>query len=143
MPEITGETASGRSMSVIRKLFPLNSNLAIDQPAAKPKTVLMGTTTSAVIRVRRMAACVSGSRKVAKYAPRPLASAIAITVASGAKRSAARNTMDNVMNVQRTTAATAVSRPGRVATSSRMAYGRLAISAPWRRAAAVPKPAAG
>jgi hypothetical protein len=126
MPEITGETASGRSMSVIRKLFPLNSNLAIDQPAAKPKTVLMGTTTSAVIRVRRMAARVSGSKNVAKYAAAPLASAIAITVASGANRSAARNTMDKVMNVQRTTAATTVSRPGRVATSSRMTYGRLA-----------------
>ncbi len=66
MPEMTGDTASGRSMSVMRKLLPLNSNLAMDHPAANPKTVLIGTTTSAVIRVRRIAARVSGSKNVPK-----------------------------------------------------------------------------
>ena len=66
MPEITGETASGRSMSVISTLLPRNSNLAIAHAAASPKMVLTGTTMSAVIRVRRMAAVVSGSAKVCR-----------------------------------------------------------------------------
>ena len=48
MPEITGETASGRSMSVIRKLLPRNSNFAMAHAAASPKIVLTGTTTAAV-----------------------------------------------------------------------------------------------
>ncbi len=66
MPEITGDTASGRSMSVISTLLPRNSNLAIAQAAASPNTVLIGTTTAAVSSVRRMAASVSGSAKLTK-----------------------------------------------------------------------------
>ena len=61
MPEMTGETASGRSMIVIRKLFQRNSNLAMAQDADSPKIVLIGTTISAVVRVSLMAAAVSGS----------------------------------------------------------------------------------
>ena len=54
MPEITGEIASGRSMSVMRMLLPRNSNLAMAQAAASPNTVLIGTTTAAVMSVRRI-----------------------------------------------------------------------------------------
>ena len=35
---MTGDTEKGRSISVIRKALPLNSNLAIAQAAATPKT---------------------------------------------------------------------------------------------------------
>ena len=66
MPAITGETASGRSMRVMRTLLPRNSNLAIAQAAASPNTVLIGTTTAAVSSVRRMAAAVSGSAKLCR-----------------------------------------------------------------------------
>ena len=66
MPEITGEIASGRSMSVISTLLPRNSNLAIAQAAASPNTVFTGTTTAAVSSVRRMAAAVSGSEKLCR-----------------------------------------------------------------------------
>ena len=64
MPEITGEIASGRSMRVMSTLLPRNSNLAIAQAAARPNSVLTGTTTAAVISVRRIAATVSGSAKL-------------------------------------------------------------------------------
>ncbi len=64
MPEITGEIASGRSMRVMSTLLPRNSNLAIAQAAARPNSVLTGTTTAAVISVRRIAATVSGSEKL-------------------------------------------------------------------------------
>ncbi len=39
---ITGETANGRSISVVKKLLPRNSNLAMHQAAARPKIVLAG-----------------------------------------------------------------------------------------------------
>ena len=66
MPEITGETASGRSMSVIRKLLPRNSNLAIAQAAASPNTVLSGTTTAAVSQREADGGGVSGSAKLCR-----------------------------------------------------------------------------
>ena len=37
-PETTGDTENGRSIRVIRKVLPRNSNLAIAQAAASPKT---------------------------------------------------------------------------------------------------------
>src|SRR3569833_1021678 len=64
MPEMTGDTANGRSMIVIRKLFQRNSNLAMAQDADSPKMVLIGTTISAVVNVSLMAAAVSGSEKL-------------------------------------------------------------------------------
>ena len=139
MPEITGETASGRSISVMRKLLPWNSNLAMDQAAARPKTMLIGTTTSATVNVKRIAARVSGSRKLPKYGPNPLARAMAMTVASGANSSAARNTSDTVMKAQRTSVPVSVPLPGRVAISSRMVMGSASTNAPSRPAAAVPR----
>ena len=38
MPEITGETPKGRSMSVMSAFLPGNSNFAMAQAAATPKT---------------------------------------------------------------------------------------------------------
>jgi hypothetical protein len=58
---MTGLTEKGRSISVIRKLLPLNSNLAIAQAAQRPKTRLSGTAMAATRSVRRIAATVSGS----------------------------------------------------------------------------------
>ena len=58
---MTGETENGRSISVIRKALPLNSNLAIAQAAATPKTRLSGTAIAATSSVRRIADGVSGS----------------------------------------------------------------------------------
>ena len=60
-PEITGETANGRSISVISRLLPRNSNLAIAQAAARPKTRLSGTAIAATSSVSRIAASASGS----------------------------------------------------------------------------------
>ena len=59
---MTGETEKGRSISVIRKLFPGKSNLAIAQAAAMPKTKLSGTAMAAAISVNWIAAAASGSR---------------------------------------------------------------------------------
>ena len=53
-------------MSVIRKLLPLNSNLAIAQAAATPKTRLAGTAIAATISVSWIAASASGSVSAAK-----------------------------------------------------------------------------
>ena len=48
---MTGETANGKSISVISMLLPWNSNLAMAQAAAMPNTVLTGTTMAAVSNV--------------------------------------------------------------------------------------------
>ena len=53
-------------MSVIRKLLPLNSNLAIAQAAATPKTRLAGTEIAATSSVSRIAASASLSPSAAK-----------------------------------------------------------------------------
>ena len=97
MPEITGETASGRSMSVIRKLLPRNSNFAMAQAAASPNSVFSGTTTAAAVSVRRIAAPVSGSVKLCEVGLEPFSSAMANTVASGANSSAARKASETPM----------------------------------------------
>src|SRR5579875_2396729 len=123
MPEMTGEIASGRSMSVTRKLLPGNSNFAIHQAAASPNIVLSGTTTAAVINVSRIDARVSGSENERQYAASPCSKAAANTIASGASSSAARKARQAAMSPQRTSAVTIVSRPGRVANSSRNASG--------------------
>ena len=77
-PETTGETENGRSISVISRLLPRNSNLAIAQAADKPKTRLSGTAMAATRSVRRIADCVSGvgeSWRRRRRAPRRSASA--------------------------------------------------------------------
>jgi hypothetical protein len=63
---MTGETANGRSISVVRRLFPGNLNFAIAQAAATPKTTLAGTTIATVRSVSRIAERASGSRMAAR-----------------------------------------------------------------------------
>ncbi len=52
MPEITGETANGRSISVVSRFLPRKSNCAIAHDAARPKTMLSGTAIAAVSSVK-------------------------------------------------------------------------------------------
>ncbi len=63
---MTGETEKGRSISVVRKALPLNSNLAIAQAAEMPKTRLSGTEIAATSSVRRIAERVSGSASASR-----------------------------------------------------------------------------
>ena len=65
-PEITGETPNGRSTSVTRTFLPGNSNLAMAQDAATPKTRLSGTAIAAVISVSLSAESAMGSVSAAK-----------------------------------------------------------------------------
>src|SRR5262245_15836029 len=96
MPEITGETANGRSMNVISRFLPANENFAMAQAAAMPKTRLSGTAIPAASKVSRMAASASGVTNSLPYAAHPFASASAKTEASG-------NTRNNPMNARATT----------------------------------------
>ena len=50
-PETTGDTENGRSISVIRTLFPGNANLAMVHAAAIPNTRLSGTAIAATSSV--------------------------------------------------------------------------------------------
>jgi hypothetical protein len=61
MPEITGDTANGRSMRVISRFFPRKLNLVIAQAAATPNIRLTGTATAAISRVSFAALRASGS----------------------------------------------------------------------------------
>ena len=69
---MTGETANGRSISVISRLLPRNSNLAIAQAAATPKTRFSGTAMAAVINVSLIACQAAGSRKLAQIGRHPV-----------------------------------------------------------------------
>ncbi len=60
-PATTGDTANGRSMSVMSSVLPRNSNLAMAQAAARPKTRFSATEMTATSSVRRMADSASGS----------------------------------------------------------------------------------
>ena len=83
---MTGETENGMSISETRKLFPLKSNLEIDQAAAIPKTMFTGTAIAATMTVRRTAESASGSASASSAAPIPLASAEENTVMRGRSR---------------------------------------------------------
>ena len=61
MPEITGDTANGRSISVISSCFPRNWNLPIAHAAATPKRRFAGTAIAAAVSVSVSAAIASGS----------------------------------------------------------------------------------
>ena len=65
-PEITGLTENGRSISVIRKVLPRKSNLAIAQAAITPKTRLRPTEIAATSSVSLIADSASGSASAAK-----------------------------------------------------------------------------
>ncbi len=49
---MTGETENGRSISVTSRFLPTNWNFAIDQAAARPKSVPIGTETAAARPVK-------------------------------------------------------------------------------------------
>ena len=66
MPEITGETENGRSISVISRLLPRNSNLAMHQDAATPKTRLSGTAMAATSTVNWIAETASCSTRASQ-----------------------------------------------------------------------------
>src|SRR6478736_3689396 len=85
-PEMTGETANRRSMSVVSRLLPRKSYLAMSHEAAMPNTRLAGTAIAAVTSVSLIALSASGSVNAAKKAPKPLRSASVKTAASGRTR---------------------------------------------------------
>ena len=62
MPEITGDTANGRSISVVSRFLPRKSNLAIAHPAQTPNTRFAGTAIAAARSVSFSAAIASGLR---------------------------------------------------------------------------------
>ena len=88
---MTGETENGRSISVIRKLLPLKSNLAIAQAAARPKTRLSGTAIAATSSVSRIAAQRVGlGDRRRRTPPTPSRSASTKTTTSGSSRNRPR-----------------------------------------------------
>jgi hypothetical protein len=60
MPEMTGDTAKGRSMRVTSRFLPGKVNLAIAQPAHRPNSRFAGTAIAAARSVSRNAASASG-----------------------------------------------------------------------------------
>src|SRR6195256_239257 len=101
-PEITGLTENGRSISVIRKVFPVKSNLAIAQAAATPNTRLRLTEIAATSSVSLIAESASGSVSAAKYEEMPLEKACANTTTSGSTTNTVRNVTASAMMMKRT-----------------------------------------
>src|SRR6202158_2753357 len=91
MPAIAGATASGRSISVVSRFLPRNSNRVISHAAANPKIRLSGTTTAAVSRVSFIALRASGCAIAAAYAPTPSRKASPNTANSGTNRKRPKN----------------------------------------------------
>jgi hypothetical protein len=87
---MTGDTAKGRSMSVMSALLPRNWNLVMAHAAATPNTTFMGTAIAATSSVSFTAAQAMGSVMAATYAAAPLDSACVNTTISGRRRKAAR-----------------------------------------------------
>ena len=63
---MTGLTENGRSISVIRKVLPRNSNFAIAQAATTPNTKLRPTEIAATSSVSLIADSASGSASAEK-----------------------------------------------------------------------------
>src|SRR6266702_1533236 len=104
MPAITGETEKGRSINVINRLLPRNSNLVIVHAAATPKTRLIGTAMAAVSKVSSIAERASGSATASQYAPSPRLSASAKTTTNGRTRKNSRKVSATPVRIQRTMA---------------------------------------
>src|SRR5688572_21757557 len=96
---MTGETAKGRSIRVIRTFLPTKLNLAMAQAAATPKTRFSGTAMAAARSVRLIDASAAGSLRLAKYGPSPLRSASVKTAARGMSRKSPRNAAETTMQV--------------------------------------------
>src|SRR6266480_1974220 len=97
-PEITGETARGRSMSETRTLRPGNWNLASAHAAATPNARFSGTAMAAVTRVSVMASRAVGSPRLSRYTPSPLRNASVNTARSGANRNAPRKPSERAIS---------------------------------------------
>jgi hypothetical protein len=82
-PDITGETAKGKSINEVRMLLPLKLNFAISHDAAIPKIILQGTAIKAVNNVSFIAEKVSGSAIEFIYASHPFSNAFTNTNVSG------------------------------------------------------------
>src|SRR5579863_6630 len=100
-PAMTGDTANGKSMSVIKALLPRKLNLAIAHAAATPNTRLQGTAMAATYSVSLTAVHATGSDMATKYAPMPLASACTNTTSSGISRNRPRNSSATAINTRR------------------------------------------
>ena len=100
-PAMTGDTANGRSMSVINVLLPRNSNLAIAQAAATPNTRLKGTAMAATVSVSFTAAHAIGFETAAQYALIPLVNAWTNTASSGSTRNSTRNVSATAISSRR------------------------------------------
>src|SRR5271165_1678730 len=107
---MTGDTANGRSISVVRTLFPGNLNFAIAQAAATPNATLAGTTIATVSSVSLIEASALGSAIDARKWPAPLAAASAKTTASGSTRKNARKASATAVSSQRAHAGSRVAR---------------------------------
>src|SRR5258708_2079885 len=103
-PEITGETAKGRSIKVMSRFLPVNSNFATAQDAARPKTTLAGTAIAATVSVSRIALRVAGAARVDRKAPIPLRNASENTDTSGTSRKAPTKINDIAIARHRTQA---------------------------------------
>src|SRR5580658_8750988 len=125
---MTGDTAKGRSISVVRRLFPRNRNFAMAQAAAIPNTTLAGTTIATVRSVSRIAARASGSRMVARKKAPPLERASANTTTSGRTRKKARKASAIPVSAQRAHAGSLVAR-GRTVRGRRVGKGAMEAGA--------------
>src|SRR5690606_23646859 len=99
---ITGDTAKGRSISVISSCLPRNANFAIAHAAARPNITLHGTAMAAAINVSLIAWAAAGSVMAAKYTSRPRANASVKTATSGNTRNRLRNSSAVVIRATRT-----------------------------------------
>src|SRR5262245_56960719 len=102
IPEMTGETLKGTSMSVVRRCLPRNSNFAIAHAAASPKIRFSGTAIAAVVSVRRIACRETGSPTAERYAAIPFSKAFANTSSKGTRRKSVRNPIATAIRQTRT-----------------------------------------
>ena len=101
---MTGETANGRSISVISTRLPGKSKRAIAHAAATPNTAFAGTEMAATSRVSRIAASALGSVIAAQYTSSPPDSAWPNTTSSGSRRNSPRKVSATPISVARTQA---------------------------------------
>src|SRR5690606_6407873 len=90
-PTMTGDTENGKSIRVVSRCLPRNSNLAIAQAAATPNTRFSGTEITAVSKVSLIAERASGSDKACQYTSAPLRKASTNTASKGSSRKKAKN----------------------------------------------------
>src|SRR3954462_9086606 len=99
---MTGLTENGKSISVIRKVLPENSNFEIAQAATRPKTRLTPTEIAATNSVNLIADSASGSASAAKYARTPFEKDRANTTTSGSTTKTERKVIASAMMTMRT-----------------------------------------